>query len=389
MQENMIGKGFMANKLDKANSSDDKKTQFYNSVINKYQFYAGSKNTIYYLMIVLLNICIIGVLSVVFNSINKVEGFNHVIQGVNWMYLYLMISIFGVILLLKCFPDYVALYSKTKKSKFIRLIGANIKYDFYNMVTINASGKIPMFAKTMVDGGVDNNISVDIAYSKKITNKISFCVYSILALLIGSIFVFNKEYIVMFVASLCVLFISCIILIIVIAFGNNKERTVKLVGGFSKWLYKLHLIKDYEAFYKNIMDKIIICRASLKFHKGVIITQLLCAFLVNFLRHFLIYCLLNMFSIGRVVDFISIIYNVTIIDLIVSVLPLRGGSYIYSLMFLWLLQPVFGIDVIVWVVIINRVFDYLLYVVLFLIVELIDNMLVKNNKNNSREAKIS
>lgn len=376
----------MSNKIKDNSSGSDSQLLIYDKTIEKAHQFEGARNIFYYFMLVLLNLCIMGVITVIVYSVYKVEKLSVVFSGVDWRYLYLMISIVAVILLLRVFSDYMMLYSRSKQRRFGRLVNANIKHEFYSLVTMYSLGRISIFANELTRSGVGKRLAVDIAYAKKFLSKIAWSVYFIIALLIGSIFVFEEKFIVLFMASLIALFVSCIILIFIIVFGKNKESAVAFVGKLGKILYKFRIVKDYEKFYKNAIEKIIVCRVALKSNKFVVAVQIVSSFIICFLRHFLIFGILKVLNIAEGFDLIAVIYNASMMDLIVSLFPLRRGALYYNLLFVTLFAQIFSIDLIVPAMIMVAIFDYLIYVLLFVVVKIVDKIVYKIDKKSNNNA---
>lgn len=350
----------------------DNYENFYSRIKNRVTDMKNKKSVLFYFSIILLNLSIIVVMWGIETYRNGNEPFLNLSNSINWKYLLLICSIFLLVYLLKVFPDYLRLYSKNRQRKFFVLINGNIKNDFYNGVTIYSGGGYPIFAEYLSNKNVENRLAVDVVYGKKFFNKISTIIYSFIVLVLGCCFVFDLSYIWCFLASLIAFSLNCIIVVFVLYFDKCKERYFKLIGSICKFLYKIRIIKDYDKLYTRIVDRLIIYNQSLKANKIVILLQISFGILIKILRHTILFVILVMLNYGSIEAYMTILFGLTIMDLVFEIFPLGHGTGIFELLFLLIFRSVFFRGYVLWAMLFYRFIDYFIYVILFLITKIFD-----------------
>lgn len=330
------------------------------------------KSSIFYLAICLLSVITIIVAWIIETNTNGVESTSSFFQVVDWRYIYAILSILLLVLLLRSFSDYLYLYLKTKQRKFLTLFNGNVKRNFYDNLSSYGRTGATVLNSYLFDKNIDSRLSVELSYGKRLFNRISLIIYSIVVLTIGCCFVFDGSLIWIFVASLIGFVVNCVIVIFVLYFDKSKEKYVKVVGWLSKCLYKLKLIKDYEVFYSNTIDKLVVCNTYLKAKKVVLIVQIVAELVVRFLKHLLLFVVLCMINHGSLLAFVQILFGLTMIDLVFEIYPQSKGVLIFEVLFITLFSPVFFEGYVVWGMLIYRVVDLYIPVLMFVILELIE-----------------
>ena len=341
----------------------------------------STRSALYYTGIILLNIFFLALAWVLVGNKDGVVGFNQVVTAVDWKNILFIFLIVALILIIQVFPDYMFYYSKTKKRKFGTLFLANAKMNFYNSVTLFSSGGYYMFANRLVDDGATSQSALDTAYFKKFISKISQIVYSFLAIIVGAILFLSKTNIWLIIGGIIGFSINCIAVVFVLIFDTHRDKVLSCVAGLCKTLYRLKFIKDYEDFYNRLVSKLFVYNSNLKFAKKSTIIHILLNVLIQFLRHFVLFIILQMLNFGDLEVLLEILFKCAIIDLIIGVLPLQNGTAIFELLFVSLFNNVFFSGYLLWGMVLYRFFDYFIYLIIYLFVLPFDSKKRKSDTN--------
>jgi uncharacterized protein (TIRG00374 family) len=311
--------------------------------------------------------CTIAIAWLIESRANGYVKIKDVLEGFNWRYMILIIPIIVLGLLAKTFGDFMSLFSKTRQRRFLVMLKSNSVNEYYNSVTNYSCGGYSVYANNLNRSGVSAKLSTDITYGKKFLNSVSILIYSFIALLIGCCFVFDKKIIFLFIIGLIGFLISVGYVIFVLYFEKFKYGYMKFFGSLSKILYNMKLVKDYENFYSNTINKLITYSTALKSRKRIIITQIICGVIANFLRHLILFVILCVLNLGSLELFVIILFKATILDLIISLWPIGRGTLIFEIVFIALFRNVFFEGYVLWGMVLYRFIDYFSSVIKILI----------------------
>ncbi|MGN0961177.1 MAG: hypothetical protein ACI4PF_03130 [Christensenellales bacterium] len=343
----------------------------------------SKRSGFFYLSIILLNICFLILSWIIISNKDGVVGFQEIIDIFDWKYLLFIFIIILLIVFLQSFPDFISLYNKTKKRKFGLMLIANCKMNFYNSVTMFSCGGYNVFGTTLYSGGATKQSAVDSICLKKFFNRVSQIIYSFIFLVAGTIFYFSKIDIWLLVLGIGCFLINCIILIFILSFDINTEKSLNFIAKLCKLLYNLRLIKDYEGLYKRISNELFVYSNNLKTVKKISILYIVFYFLIQFLRHFILFIIIQSLNIGSYEILFEIIFKCTILDLIIGIFPLQKGTAIFELLFALLFINVFFSGYLLWGLVLYRFFDYFIYTLIFLIALIFDNSKRQLKKSKS------
>lgn len=341
----------------------------------------AKRSVFLYIGIVLLNICMLAVCWVVLGNKYGVASFDSIFDVLDWKYLLFLCLLFLLIWLLQVMRDYISIFKRVKRKRFWGVVFANQKYNFYSNIASLGGCKIP-YTVRLNNSNIDRRTAVDTLYGKKFSQLLAKIVYSSVCFVLGVIFCMKSANIWMVILGVVAFLINGAFLCFLIYSVQNMEKSIVLVAKFSKLLYKLKLIKDYESFYKKTTN--VLCEYSLVI-KGMTkfsVISILSDMLIIFLRHFGLFVIFQMLNFGGCQYFVEILFSCTILDLIVSILPLPKGTLLYELLFSVLFINVFfegylGIGVILY-----RAFDYFLYILIPGIILLFDKKKVLKETEN-------
>jgi len=350
---------------------------FSDKVIDQAKELKTKRNILFVVSIILLNICTLVIAWGIEGNITGYESIDSVVSGFDWKYMYLILAFIFVNLLLKTFPDFLVLYSKNRQRRFLSMLNANIKWDYYNCATVYSRSGSLAYSSQLAKSGVKEKIATDISYGKIFINKISMLLYSFVVLTVGFCLAFDVSIIWIILTGILGFLINCIVVFYVLFFDKTKDKCIKQIAGFCKTLYRLKIVKNYEKLYADLVDKLIVYNTALKTKKGVLITQIISSLIIIFFKHCILYFILLALNYGSFELFIDVLFRVTILDLIIAILPLNKGTLFFELFFILLFGSVFFKGYVLWGMLIYRIFDYFMRIILYLIVKIFDVISVR------------
>lgn len=363
-------------------SAEDRILQNFN---NKHAKIKSFNSRIYYACFILLNIFMLILSMVYINGKDKIENVSIVWQNVTIQAVLLLVGIFLIIMLLKTLPNFLKLYSRTKKRKFGLVYRSLVVSEYYSIMTMYSSGEQAMQAKYLSDNGISDNHSINMAYSKKIFARIGNLIYSAVILVLGLIFWLKSDLnIWLCIIAFIPIIINGTIVITILCFNKNKKSTINFIAGFCKFLYVRKIIKDYESFYTKIIDNLLIYNKVFKQNKSIIFLEIASNILINFLKAVMLYYSLIALNISGVQILGSIIFRYTILDSIINLWPLQKGCLIFEFLFITLFSRFFFAGYVFWGMLILRIFEYLIYIFQYVLVVLYDLLKLKLRKRSEK-----
>ena len=363
-------------------SAEDRIAQIYSEKCKKI---TNFNSKMYYVSFVFLNILMLILSLIYLNNKDKIESVKKVWEHVNVKSIILIIGIFVCIMLLKTLPNFLKLYSRTKKRKFGLMYRAVAAGEFYSIMTAYSSGEKPMFCKYLSRFGVSEKHSVDMGYSKRIFSRIANLLYCTIMLVLGFVFWMRKDISIWLCILVCIpLVYNAIIVTTVICFNNNKKATINFIASICKFLYSWNIIKDYEKLYNKIIDNLLIYNKEFRQNKILIFIEISAYILAYFLKGVLLYYALVSLNIANIRILSDVLFRYVILDLIISMWPLQKGSLIFEFLFITLYSKIFFTGYVFWGMIILRVFEYFIYILQYLIVMVYDKLCYKLVKKSAK-----
>jgi len=244
-----------------------------------------------------------------------------------------------------------------------------------------SSGGYNVYALRLKNSNIDERLAVDISYGKKLINNISQVIYVFVVLVLGCCFVFDKSVTWIFVFAVIGFIITIGVLLFVLYFDKTKYGYLKFVGGLSKNLYSMKLIKDYELFYSQLIDKLVVYNASLKNKKAIVISQIVFGILNIFIRHVLLYVLLVSLNGAGSELFLSVLFKMSMYEMVLKLWLLPKGLLINELLFIALFRNVFFGGYVLWGMLLFRLFDYFLNIVIYFCIKIFESVVLRIKKN--------
>ena len=333
----------------------------------KYEKIIAPSSKIFYASIVLFNILTLVIAVLYLNSKQTVEDIRIVFEAFDYKLLILLTVIFLSIILIKALPIFLKIFAKTKSKKFGRVLGATITQEYFGCVTVYGNAKNSSAIKYLEKSQVDDVTAIDVVYGANVLDKLSYILYAIVIMFIGILgFASNVNVWLIVIASLA-LALNIVIVLIVLLFENHKKGVINIVSKTVKLLYRLKLIKDYEALYNKIIDKLIINAKGIKQDGWITFTEIFAGLLRNFLKGAILYFVIVTLNIADGNVIFDILFRCLILDLILKSLPLQSGTLIFEILFIALFRSLFFSGYVFWALLIYRFFDLFAYVIAYLI----------------------
>jgi len=163
----------------------------------------------------------------------------------------------------------------------------------------------------------------------------------------------------------------------------KKNLCYKICLFFLNILYKIHLIKNYENTCEklsNVLDKYQYNLKKINSNKKEFIVQILAGLVTIILNYTFVYFIYLSFAsnFANSVSFLNIVTSMVICEMISSVMPLPGGSGAAEFSFISLFTAWFafsnGKNIVVWAMLIWRIFTYYFYIFQGLIITIKDTI---------------
>lgn len=361
----------------------EKSTSVYDRIDSEYKSKLSTMQTsgsrLFYVTILLLNIFTLVVACFLINASQPIEKITVVFENIGVQNILLLILVFLGIMVLKSLPDYLKIFSKTKKRKFLSCYLSNAKKEYYDCVTIYKKGYFAEY-NTLSSSKIKKQFAADVVASKKIVNKISFVVYGLLFMILGAFLWVKYIPIMLYIMALLVIIFNVLFISFVVYFGKNKENATSLIANVCKFLFNKKIIKDYEKTFFKIVDSLIEYNKGLKFNKIIIWTEVFANMLIYFLKGLAIYLLcfsLNLIDGGI---FFNVLFVWVVLESLLSIWPLQKGTLVFEYLFVLLFSAYFLEGFIFWALLLFRIFDYFLYALQYIVVIIIEFIAKKCGK---------
>ena len=352
--------------MTKNNEKSSDRLKIYNEYkTKKIQDILSKKNNFFYVSMILISIVMLAVAWLIESNTNSVDV--NVFDGFDYRFLILILSTMLIIGLLMMVGDFVVIYRRLKVRKFIPVVCAILTQYYYSFFQIWGRNSDRINAEYLKASGIDAEFANSMTANKSISSRISTVIYSMIVLILGTIFAIKSINLFLYVVSIIAFVVLLVIVLFVLYFEKYPHKYLLLIGKLCKFLYKLKIVKDYEKLYNNLVSKMMYYGTALKFDKLYLILQIICSFIAKFLKHSLLFFILCSFNIGGMSIFIEVLFKCTVFDLIMELFPLPNGVLLYELIFLTLFRNTFLPGYVLYGMIGYRLVTYLIITMVFAI----------------------
>lgn len=371
-------------KTENQTKTQNAEERLWNNYSEKLGAMQTSNSRLFYGTIVVLNIFIVVMSLLYLNSKEKVEGFKVIFENMGVQNILLIVLMFFGVMVLKTIPDYLKVFSKTKKRKFLTCYTSNVKREFYDCVTVYKKGCVSQ-TDVLNRGKIKNSHAVDVAVSKSIINKVSFTIYGTIFMIIGAFAWVKYIPLYLYLIALVGLIFNFAIICFTLYFGKNKEEAMTMIASVCKFLYNKKIIKDYEKVFYKIVDTLIVYNKAFKYNKIIVCTEIFSNFLIYFLKGLAIYLLCYSINLIEGGILFNILFVWVVMQTIISMWPFQKGTLIFEVLFILLFKVYYFEGYVFWAMVFYRVFDYFMYIVQFLIVKIVLMIAKKETKKGTMQ----
>ena len=325
----------------------------------------GNKSRVLSGVFVLINIMILlGIMLYQQNTYGVVSINDLVNSSVNYTFLFVCILAFVVMMIFEGLRNYVLIKRSAKVSMPIISLKTSIIERYYDQIVPFSGGK--PFAIFYLHS---KNIKTSVATSVPIAKMVF---YSIATVLLSSIVVMLKWVILnetstLFLVLGIVLFIANFILIFGVLFLSiSKKIAPRFIYRLVKWLYKIGLIDNYEQAFYNVMRFLLEYQKSVQYYlksKSVTILSLIGATAVSFLIAIMPFLIYSIFATPSWEIMLEMLFTYYILIMATKLIPIPGGVGVADITFASIFSPYFTGGVLVWALILWRIFSYFLYII--------------------------
>lgn len=341
---------------------EEKKYQYYDTIENKSKQLLSKSNIFYQLSILLLNALVL-ILVWVWQS-NKlgtvtIEDF---LKSLDLRFLWLALVLFVLEMILVAFTNYFNLYKKHKQKRFVVML-KNYVCGRYCMCVAWKTADKELSSVALVESGVNSTMAMESVYGSSFLTKIGSLLFSIVSIIVGSMW-FLECKLVLFVLALVVITFELLFIVLVLLFEKHKVSIVKNIAKLSKVLFKLKLIRNYELFYRNAVEKLNIYSNSLKLEKITIVSHLFVGVFLQFLKCIMLYLILCLINFGYSGAFVEVLFLYSLFDMLLKHLPYKGVLF-YEVLFISLFKDLFFEGYLLWGMVVYRVLDYFIWSIVY------------------------
>lgn len=328
------------------------------------------------------------------------------LSGVRYKYIFYILLVFGLVMVFDSLRTHVLIYKATKLHRPFLSYKSTAICRYYDCITPFSFGGQPFQIFYLNSRGVKAGIASSVPLAKYMFSQISFCIISLVMLIIG-VTKYNESVEVVVTWSIISLCISIFFLFVIVFLSMSKRVAPKITMWFINVLHKLKLVKNPKLTFTKTIRQITEYRRSIIYYLKSFWTSLFTfalSILIILLKAtipYLIYCFLVP---NPSVSFTLIFIKFLLCELASTYIPLPGGSGMAEISFNSLFASLFldNSGSIFWALLIYRIATYYLYIVqglgvivydiaygdrknkIFVETKLIDMQLKANKKYNNQ-----
>ena len=321
------------------------------------------KNNWFYVALLLISLVTLMVAWLIESNTEGVE--TKAFDGFDIKYVYVILATMVLIGVLNTIGDYIIIYKKQKIRKFKSVVGSVMTRNYYQLSQISLCNAEALNAEYLTSCGVEKDIARNMSANKTLASKIALVVYSLILIVIGTIFTIKSTNILLYIFAILSFLIIFALVLTVLYFDKYKAKYLKFLGAFCKFLYKCKLIKDYEKLYNNLLAKLMYYGLSIKFDKMYLVVQIVCGFITRFLKHILLFFILSAFNYVSWSLFVEVLFKCMILDLLLEIIPTPSGLLCYEILFLTLFRNTFVFGYVLYGMVGYRIITYFIVGVAF------------------------
>lgn len=365
-----------------------KKETYKDRFLEKLKYKYSNISKFYYFSVLLISCCSLVIAWLLLANNGKTAKFSEFFELYGIKQFSVVVVLFVVSVLLSSLLAFLKVYSKGNKNKFYATLSGVVNSDFYKNTSLYGGlGQTVLFGK-LTERNIKENLACDVAYSKKIFEKIAFVILGVVVL-IWSLFVMEKIKLWLYFIVLMIVIINALYISLILITKKNKTKGIAIVSKICKILYDVKIISDYEKTFNKMADGLLIKANSFNYGKSLIWVEIASNLLNLFLKVLVIYLAMVNLVLTDSSVLGEVIIKCFMLEAIFMAYPLPKGLLIYEILFIFLFSSIIPYGFVYFVMLIFRIYDVFLPFVNYLIISVVDCVVYKNKKKIKDEKSIS
>ncbi len=379
------------NKKEKPKKEKVKKTQpeetLYTSLVAKYSDMHSSKNALYYVSIILVNMAVLVLAMLWLNNKHSVVSFDAIKLNLDSTYIILMCCVFVLIKMIQTVSLFISYHFKSRANNFGKMYIANAYSDFYGNMTMFSSGRNAALVGALSTTKIKPQHLISVTYEKKYYNLFTFLIISSIMILVGA---FKWEAILhVLVTLVCFFTIICgfMYLLYIRMTRSDKERSLNICSFVARVLSKIGIVKDFEKSYFAMVDKTMVTAKANRVSWKAKILNMLSSLVVIALRAMVVFLIFSSLGLSTAEYYFKSLWILLVLDIVMMVWPFPRGIVIVDILLISIISKMLYPDYIWYVLVLYKLFENIIYALHYVIVLIIDKIVnkVKNKKQISKE----
>lgn len=357
-------------------------TKLYDIMKDNVKKIESGGNAWYYASLILFNIITLIICFLILdNYVCNVQNFSTVMESFDYRLLLIILVGFLCLITLTSLPIFLRIYSKTKSKSFFNVFAGVEACEFFGNVTVNKNGRLPMFAKFATTKKVSFENCIDCFWGHNFFEKFVFGLYSLIVLVVCSIFFVGDTNIWLLIFAFALILINLIKPAFVFVFFKNQKLATGWLSQIVEFGYKIHIVRDIEKTYNNVVNNCLETIKDFKTNKWIKMLDIVSNILKYFLKFCVFYFILSTLNFVDIDMVGNLLLDFVIFEIIIEFWPLQKGMFIYEILFVILFKNLFFEGYVFWGLLVYRIFDYFAYVIFYLLLKFIRLFFHKNIKN--------
>ncbi len=354
--------------------------------LDKYGELNNSKNILYYISIVLLNISVLVLMMLWINNKEGVVSFDVVKEAFNWKIFILMCAIFVLIKMIQSVSLFISFHIKSKYNNFGVLYKANAVSDFYGKMSILNRGKLSSMSGYLSSTKIKPQHVISIEYEKWYYNVLVFLSLSLVMVIVGAFKWQKNTHIVITLITFAIIVCGFMYLLYLYMARHDKEKNLSICSFVARALSKLKLTSDFEKTYYGMVDKSAVVTKANRVSWTARILNMLSSLSVYVLRGLILYLIFSSIGLSTSEYYFKSLWLLLTLDLFKTIIPLPDGVIVLDLIFMLMLSKTLYPEYIWWVLLMYKVFENFIYDLHFLIILIVDkiSLSISKKKNSTK-----
>ncbi len=328
---------------------------------------SSRRTKIFNIAFFLVNIAVLVIILIVQLNRDGISNLGSAIGSeVGIRYLFLALGAFAAIMLVDSLRTFILIHKSTGRVMPLISYKSTAMEKYYDSITPLSVGGQPFMIYYLSRWKIKASTATSIPMARLVYSQLAFVVVSIV-ILFTNLDIFNSyqaDANVVYVISIVALCLICLLILSIFVLSYSKVVAPKLVMGVLKLGHKMHLVRDYEASFENIMRHVLEYQKSMKYFAKslpVSIVSFILSAGIYFLKALVPFCIYLAMTPVPVVSYFSIFARIILCELVAHIIPFPGGAGMVEFSFSTLFASLFLDGTLFWAMLFYRLFSYYIY----------------------------